>query len=130
MSARSAASGLYAYGTSRDALRGAVAPTPGPAPDPETDPTAGGQEFRDAWRATTANGRFYVNVQAELNARGWPARELARRAGLSPNFLTRVGQGRWIALESAVKVADVLGVPLGDLVAEGGGRSRKPGGDR
>jgi transcriptional regulator with XRE-family HTH domain len=69
--------------------------------------------------AEGANERFYVNVQAELRARRWSVRELARRAGLAPNFLTRVRQGHRIALESAAAVAEVLGVPLGDLIAPG-----------
>jgi transcriptional regulator with XRE-family HTH domain len=66
---------------------------------------------------TTPTGWFYLNVQAELKARRWSARELARRTGMTPNFLTRARQGHQIALDSAAKVADILGVPLGNLIA-------------
>jgi lambda repressor-like predicted transcriptional regulator len=102
-SAGTPAPGLYVYGASR-------------APEPEAPPASG------------VNGRFYASVRAELKARGWSARELARRAGMTPNFLTRTGQGHWIALESAATVADVLGVPLCDLIAGDDAERRQPGG--
>ena len=65
-----------------------------------------------------ANSRFCRRVEAEIEARGWSARELSRRAGTAHNMLTFLRAGRWISLEYAARVADALGVPLGDLVAE------------
>lgn len=85
-------SGLYAYGASRKRAQNPEAPA-----------------------ATTATGWFYANVQAELKARGWSARELARRAGLLPNALTRIGSGISPSLDRAAAIAGALGVPLGDL---------------
>lgn len=107
----SPAPGLYVYGASRGSE-----PKPAPGPSQNRGPGRG------------VNERFYVNVRAELKARHWSARELARRAGMTPNFLTRVYQGHWIALESAATVADVLGVPLCDLITERDAGRRQPGG--
>lgn len=60
---------------------------------------------------------FYMRVQAELRARQWPARELARRAGCSPSTFTRMGKGWGIALANAARIAEALDIPLVDMIA-------------
>jgi lambda repressor-like predicted transcriptional regulator len=99
----SPAPGLYAYGMSRGRAREPRAPAP-----------------------TTATGWFYANVLAELKARGWSASELARRVGVNHNALGKIGRGQCPSLDRAAAIAGALGVPLGDLIAERGGKS---GGD-
>lgn len=68
-----------------------------------------------------ANNRFCHRVEAEIEARGWSARELSRRAGVAHNMLTFLRAGGWISLEYAARIADALGMPLGDLVDGGDG---------
>jgi lambda repressor-like predicted transcriptional regulator len=63
------------------------------------------------------NRWFSMRVHAELKARGWSSRELSRRAECSASTFTRVKQGRGIALAAAARIADALGMPLGDLIA-------------
>lgn len=60
---------------------------------------------------------FHIRVQDALRARGWSARELARRAGCDPSVLTRLGQGSDPGLATAVAIAGALGIPLGDMTA-------------
>lgn len=88
-----AARSLYAYGASRRRAH--------PEPAAPTTPT----------------GWFHANVQAELKARGWSARELARRAGITHNALSQIGKGNSPSLERAGAIAEALGMPLGDLIA-------------
>jgi transcriptional regulator with XRE-family HTH domain len=64
------------------------------------------------------NRSFYVHIQAELKARDWSARELARRADCSVSTFTRIKQGHGIALAIAARIADVLGKPLSELLTQ------------
>lgn len=71
----------------------------------------------DETTAADINHWFFVHVHSELTARGWSARELARRAGCSASTFTRVKQRRGIALAVAARIADALGEPLAAMVA-------------
>jgi transcriptional regulator with XRE-family HTH domain len=70
------------------------------------------------------NARFCAGVEAELEARGWSARELSRRSGLAHNALTFLRAGRWISLEHAARIARALEVPIDDLIGGGDGSAR------
>ena len=60
---------------------------------------------------------FHLRVQAELRARSWSSRELSRRADCSASTFTRLRNDEGTSLEVAARIADALGIPLGDLIA-------------
>jgi transcriptional regulator with XRE-family HTH domain len=62
------------------------------------------------------NATFGQRAAALWGQRGLSGREVMRRAGLSSSFITRLGHGDGIGLAPAARIAQVLGVPLGQLL--------------
>lgn len=54
-------------------------------------------------------------VQVHAEGRGWSPGQLARHAGVSPGTARRILAGRDVMLSSALKVAEALGLPAGNL---------------
>jgi XRE family aerobic/anaerobic benzoate catabolism transcriptional regulator len=70
-------------------------------------------------------GRLGARTRRARARRGLLAREVAERAGLSPRFYSMLEAGRAnIAISRLADVAAALGVPLVELVAEGGAAAR------
>ena len=67
-----------------------------------------------------ASQSFANNVHLYCNRHGIDVKEVCEKAGHSPNYLNKPkrGEGR-IALEDAVKIADILGVYVSALLLEG-----------
>jgi transcriptional regulator with XRE-family HTH domain len=57
-------------------------------------------------------------------SKGWGLRELARRAGVNPSTVSTAENGQHsLSLANAKKIADALGVRVGDLLDKEGRRS-------
>jgi transcriptional regulator with XRE-family HTH domain len=61
---------------------------------------------------------FAANVARLRASRGWTLREMGEMTGMSASTALRAEQGKDLYLSSALALADVFGVPLGDLVGE------------
>ena len=59
---------------------------------------------------------FSLRIVQQREAAGRSLRELARKAGIAPTTVMRAEQGNSISLPNALKIADALGVPIGDLL--------------
>ena len=66
--------------------------------------------------ADYVNRVFGMRVREARTARGWSARELARKTELSPSTITRIEAAHATFLAYAVAVAEALGVPLAALL--------------
>lgn len=62
---------------------------------------------------------FRRNLSTLMGDRGISFRGLAERAGISYPFLNRITQGKANpSIDAADKIADALGVPLAELLAD------------
>ena len=73
--------------------------------------------------ASTVGGdsqRFLaMSIRAEASARGWTLTELSERAGIDyQSLLRKLNQKRHFTLGEVGQVADALGMPLSELVAD------------
>ena len=68
---------------------------------------------------TTFRRELGVRIKAERKRQSMTARELCRRSGLSPAFVSELENAkRGLGIESAVSIARALGVSVGWLVGE------------
>ena len=66
---------------------------------------------------STPSAVFGARVRRERQRRGWPLRELSAKSGVTINSLSLVERDLGgIGLNSAARIADALGLPLGDLL--------------
>ena len=73
--------------------------------------------------ASTVGGeaqRFLaMSIRAEASARGWTLTELAERSGIDyQSLLRKLNQKRHFLLGEVGQIADALGMPLSELVAD------------
>lgn len=69
-------------------------------------------------RADPVDVLFGRNLRALRAARGWSLQVLADESGVAPATANRCEHGRPVFLSNAVRLADALGVPLGDMLLE------------
>lgn len=61
---------------------------------------------------------FGQRIARERGARGWSRAELARRSGVKPDALVSYERaGKQPGVLAALRIADALQIPLGDLLA-------------
>jgi len=68
-------------------------------------------------RLTTPQPRWHHTIRERREAAGMNQRELARRTGMSPEYLNTVERGsRQPGIATLIRVARVLGLSIDDLI--------------
>lgn len=64
-------------------------------------------------RSSRLNGSSTLTVKQAREAKGWSSRELARRAQMSPGFVSLIERGRYVPTnEETLRLSKALGRPL------------------